>query len=624
MADADTLERLSRALGQVRAEYSNDDELYGRFALPLYVHRLFGITPSFLVGGRGTGKTTTLRSLAFRGQHRLSGSVDPASWGSIGGYWKAEPTVVSVFRGKGVDPEVWIQVFSHYLNLRLCSLVIDYAQWLLENGIEVTFDSRRIALFSHSCNLSRSADLAELRTNVDLAIVEIESKVNGRVSDLAKMPSSILGKPIEYLLGALDGLGVSLTKPFAFCIDEYENLNSDQQKLLNTLVKQVGGSPYTFKIGVRNKVAIERATMIDHQPLQDPADFTTVDIVTHLKEASFDDFAQEVVDQRLNSEGIERLALNELLPGLTLESEAEHLGAEALRSDLLKVLNSSRGVSRTEIEYVEQCSALDAAMMLRWSQSHSQHPIEVVRFAIASPVKWKNRMGNYGYALLFTIRERRIGDRKLYCGWRTYWQLADGNIRYMLRLVQEALRRHVEAGGLLTEPVSPDHQTRAAKRVGEITVRDLQGWSVHGAALTRLTIGLGGVFGALARSSALKTPEVVQFRVQYSGAQASEADVDAILGEAIGQGVLVDFVGNKEAADRGSPPEFDYQLHPVLAPTFSYSHRSKRRMTIPADELMALAQRDSAPAAFRRILSAHGHSETSPPDQLDLFAGLGA
>lgn len=623
MTDSGTLERLNRALGQVRAEYADDDELYGRFALPLYVHQLAGITPTFLVGGRGTGKTTTLRSLAFRGQHKLSNSTDPDDWESIGGYWKAEPTVVSVFRGKGVEAHTWIQVFAHYLNLRLSSLVVEYAEWLAANGQSVSIDSHAMALFARSCGLPSSTTLLDLRSSIEMAIADIEFRMNGKVSELAAMSASILGKPLEYLFRALDGLRVNLTKPFVFALDEYENLSADQQKLLNTLVKQVGNSPFTFKIGVRNKVAIERATLIDHQPLQDPADFATIDIVTRLKESGFSDFAEQVVSQRLKSEKLAHLPLDELLPSLHPSSEADLLGAESLRQRLIEDLEL-QGASSEELAFASSCSPVEAALLLRWAESHAESTLEVVRFALGSPTQWATRLGNYGHAVLFTIRHRSVGDRKYYTGWRTYWQLADGNVRYLLRLVQESLRRHVEDGAALSSPVSPVNQTRAAKRVGEITVRDLQGWSMHGAALTRLTIGLGGVFGALARSNALTTPEVVQFRVRYAGAAVSESSVDALLSEAVGQGVLVDFVGNKEAADRGAPPELDYQLHPVLAPTFSYSHRSKRRMTIQADDLMALAQRDTATAAFRRILAPHGDHERVPPDQLDLFAELGA
>ncbi|MEV4737576.1 hypothetical protein MRBLWO14_002470 [Microbacterium sp. LWO14-1.2] len=622
MTDSNVLEKLNRALGSVRAEYSDDDELYGRLALPVYVHQLAGITPTFLVGGRGTGKTTTLRALGFRGQHQLSGSVDPRDWESIGGYWKAEPTVVSVFRGKGIDSTTWERVFAHYLNLRLSSLVVEYAVWLASNGQAVDIDTHHMSMFSGSCGLKNAASLQSLQANIDMAIVEIESKVNGRVSELATLPTSILGKPIEYLFAALGGLQVSLSKPFVFCVDEYENLSADQQRLLNTLVKQVGGAPFTFKIGVRNKVAIERATMIEGQPLQDTADFATIDIVTRLKDAGFKKFAESVITRRLSSEGLAHLPLDQLLPGLTLDAEAELLGAEALKETLLHEVRSDGG-SEEEVAFAADRNLVEAALIVRWAELHSEQVIDVVRFALRWPSKWKTRVGNYNHAVLFTVRQRSVGERKYYTGWRTYRQLADGNIRYLLRLVQEALRRHVEEGAGLEEPVSPLSQTLAAKRVGEITVRDLQGWSTRGVALTRLTVGLGGLFGSLARSSALTTPEVVQFRVRYSGATVPEASVDALLAEAVGQGVLVDFVGNKEAAERGRPPELDYQLHPVLAPAFVYSHRSKRRLTIPADDLIALTQRETATAAFKRILSSSNDDGGAPPDQLDLFAGLG-
>lgn len=623
MTNTNLLEKLNRALGQVRAEYADDDELYGRYALPVYVHQLAGITPTFLVGGRGTGKTTTLRSLAFRGQQRLSGSTDPDKWESVGGYWKAEPTVVSVFRGKGVDSDLWIRIFAHYLNLRLCSLVLEYAEWLVANGRQVSIDPHSLRLFSTSAGLEAGTDLRMIHSGIELAIAEIEAKVNGNVSGLNSVHTSILGKPLEYLFRSLDGLKVSLSKPFVFCVDEYENLSADQQRLLNTLVKQVGGSsPFTFKIGVRNKVAIERATLIAHQPLQDPADFSTIDIVTRLKDTGFDEFAREVIDQRLDSEDITRLNLGELLPTLSPDEEAALLGGDALRHMLIDSLTQADADAEVQA-FAQACTLQEAALIFRWAESHGENPADTIRFALSQPTRWKTRVGNYGHAVLFTIRHRSVGERKYYTGWRTYWQLADGNIRYLLRLVQEALLRHVEDGKELDVPVDALNQTRAAKRVGEVTVRDLQGWSMHGAALTRLTVGLGGVFAALARSSALSTPEVVQFRVRYAGASASESEVDALLAEAIGQGVLVDFPGNKDAADRGAPPEVDYQLHPILAPSFGYSHRSKRRMTIRADDLMGLAQRETATAAFKRILGPNEGGASAPPNQLDLFAELG-
>lgn len=613
--ESELLEQVNRALGQVRAEYESDDELYRRFAAPLYFKQLLGITPAFLVGGRGTGKTTTLRSMSFGGQARISGSLSPSAWEVVGAYWKVEPNVVSVFRGKGVTEELWAQVFSHYLNLKLSSLVVDYAVWLMNSGHEIHVDEHRAELFCRSLNLNVCNDVTSLARGIDVAIVDVESKINGNISGLAASAMSVLGRPLDYLFAALRGLEVTRSRPFMFCLDEYENLSSYQQKLLNTLIKQVGGAPYTFKIGVRNTVAIDRSTQIEAQPLQDPADFKTVDIVVDLKDESFELFASTVLQQRLALIAHDAPEAAALLPGLSVEEESALLGAELVRNQLIEQLNDA-GVDRQDIEFAEGLSHFEACMVLRWAQSHNESPESVLRFARTQPKKWSVRVGNYGYAMLFTIRENRVGERKYYTGWKTYCQLADGNIRYMIRLVYEALRMHVIDGGNLDSPIAMLHQTRAASRVGETTIRDLQGWSRQGAALTRLSLGLGSIFGTLAREMAFATPEVNQFRVGYSGSTTPAENVDVLLGEAVGQGIIIGFDGDKNARRSGATREMDYQLHPVLAPYFIYSSRRKRRMTIGADDIIALTSRESAAPTIRKVLSGRGATPGRLPDQL--------
>jgi hypothetical protein len=614
------LERLNRALGQVRAEYESDDDLYRRFAPPLYFNQLVGIAPSFLVGGRGTGKTTTLRSMSFGGQARVHSSADPSRWDVIGSYWKVEPSVVSVFRGKGIDEDTWSQVFSHYLNLKLSSLVIEYAQWLERNDHVITLDLRKLTLFQRSINIDPVRDLNDLIESIDLSMVDVESKLNGNISALRDLRLSVLGKPLDYLFSAVSGLEVDRHRPFMFCLDEYENLSSYQQRLLNTLIKQVGTSPYTFKIGVRNQLAIERETLVDQQPLQEPADFATVDIVSDLKGESFEQFAMNVVGQRFALIDPNHDDPRQLLPSLSIEDEAALLGSARVKDELISDLESSPHVSDEELRFAQQMSDLHACMVAKWADSHKETRLEVLRYAMTDPRKWSIRVGNYSYAMLFAIRENRVGERKYYTGWRTYCQLADGNIRYMIRLVYEALRIHVIDGGTFDDPVSMTDQTRAAARVGDTTIRDLQGWSKQGAALTRLALGLGSIFGTLARELALATPEVDQFRVNYAGSDVSVTEVDALLGEAIGQGILLSFDGDKNARNSGATRELDYQLHPVLAPYFVYSARRKRRMTIKADDIMALTQRDRAASTVRGILAGRGAESTATSVQLNLLA----
>lgn len=616
---ASLLESITHAMGQVRAEYENDDDLYRRFSAPLYFHKLLGITPAFLIGGRGTGKTTTLRSMSYRGQARVSGSSDPGSWPVIGAYWKVEPSVVSAFKGRGVDEDTWTRVFSHYLNLRLSALVVDFARWADAHHSRISVDTHRITLFVRALHLAHVEDLDGLAREIDLALVDIESKLNGSISALSTSELSLLGRPLEHLFDALGTTGVKRERPFVFCLDEFENLVPYQKRIVNTLIKQVGSGPFTFKIGVRNTIAIDPSTLVDGQPLQDPADFTKVDIVADLKDESFEQFAATVVTQRLGLVPGSALPPSELLPAIAADDEAVLLGARDLKQQLLQDTKNSPDHTAEHLAFVEAATPLESALAVRWAESHGESVADLVRWAVENPAKWQTRVVNYGYATLFTIRTNRVGPRKYYAGWKTYCQMADGNIRYMIRLVHEALRLHVLSENTLDRMVSIADQTDAATRVGETTVRDLQGWSRQGADLTRLTLGLGSIFGSLAREAALSTPEVNQFRVGYSGSMASSLEVERLLGEAVGQGVLIGFDGDKNARRSGATPEMDYQLHPVLSAFFVYSPRSKRRMTLQADQIISLTKRETASNTVRKVLATRGASAKKLPDEITLF-----
>lgn len=602
-----TVDRINSIFGQVRAEYEGDESLYRRFTQPNYFKRLLGITPSFLVGGRGTGKTTTLRSMSYPGQRRIHASYDPKDWDVTGVYWKFEPSLVSVFSGKGVPDTVWASAFEHYLNLKLSSEVIRFAEYLMSQDHKVSVSQHHLDLFQRSMNLPHNSELATVSKSVDLAMVEIEAMINGGIRHLEGHRWSVAGLPLNYLFQALGNIGTSRESPFMFCLDEYENLSAMQQRILNTLIKQVGSTTYTFKIGVRNKVSIDRETRLEGQPIQDPSDFTTVDIASDLEGAAFEAFADQVIAGLLDSTG-DHTSPRKLLPSLEKNEEALLLGSEILFEELMTRL-TLEGASRDRLEAAARLPPLEQALVLRWSDHHRETPLEVLNFALEESIKWRNRVNNYGTAALYAIKEKRVGIRKYYTGWSTYCLMASGNIRYLVRLVHECLRLHVESGRDLRQPVLPEIQTRAAERIGESTIKDLQGWSKRGAELVRLTQSLGAVFREIAREKPLATPEVSQFRVAYSNLEdESTENVDKLLAEAEGQGVLISFDGDKNPRNAGATRQLDYQLHPVLSAYFTYSPRSKRRLTLPASHLLHFASREPSDKLVHKV-STNSNSE---------------
>src|SRR5436853_6535729 len=65
-------EQLSRLFGSYKAEWLRE-QLFDLFTEPAYFPELTTPRPCILVGGRGTGKTTVLRSLSYDGQYALTG-----------------------------------------------------------------------------------------------------------------------------------------------------------------------------------------------------------------------------------------------------------------------------------------------------------------------------------------------------------------------------------------------------------------------------------------------------------------------------------------------------------------------------------------------------------------------
>lgn len=145
-------------------------------------------------------------------------------------------------------------------------------------------------------------------------------------------------------------------------------------------------------------------------------------------------------------------------------------------------------------------SPLSAYLVDYWARSDGTSRRAALSEAIAQPAAWRVRLGNYSYAMLFTIRRGKSGLKKYYAGWSTIAHLADGNIRYLLNVVTLALESHVANGNQLDASVPASVQTEAAMEMGSNMVRELQGLDVRGAQLTRLALGLGRVFGCLQRT----------------------------------------------------------------------------------------------------------------------------
>lgn len=617
---SELLTELSLSLGQVRAEYTPDETIFATFSKPVYWGDLVGARPCVLVGGRGTGKTTTLRGLAYGGQYALKGR-DLDDWDSIGAYWRVDSMVVSAFSGRGLQDTDWTPAFAHYVNLRLVALFLGFVNWRMRTLQEATkIDPEALTLASIALHIEPSGSVETLQQSVRAEMARLEARLNGNTADLFSMEFSALGRPLAYLLGGVDSTDKFSRLPFTICVDEYENLKRYQQRVVNTLIKHVGDAPYTVNLGVRESDERSRETLAPGQFLTDPADYTTIDIVEHLKDQTFTKFAAQVCERRLLGTHFAGASLARMFPSLPLEQEAKLLGGDRERRTIRQAL-VRENIDETSLTFFDSMPLLSACLIGYWARAQGVALRAVLEEAVANESAWNQRVGNYSYALLFTLRKGKRGVKKYYAGWSTFCQLADGNIRLMLELVYHALRTHVSEGGPVGGPVAFETQTVAASEVGETTLRELQGQSGIGGQLTRLTLSLGRVFNVFAAAPEGHTPEVNQIRIEPPIGTGDPSDLATLIREALINGCLIAFAGNKQTLVSAQTKSPDYQLHPIFSPYFVYSHRRKRRIQITPEQVLALSSEGAARAINTIILNGRRRVQELP-EQLEFYSGF--
>lgn len=621
-------ERLSQLFGSYKAEWLRE-HIFDLFTEPAYFPELTTARPCVLLGGRGTGKTTVLRGLSYEGQFALTGRDRSkiADWPFYGLYYKVNTNRVTALRGAELTETQWIKVFAHYFNLLCSDLIVRFLQWYrLQTPADVIIPIESCQLISRSLNVEPAQNLRDLGARIKAALVDFEAFVNNIADDTKTLAMSMQGAPIDTLLEALSEHRHFSGKQFFFLIDEYENFEDYQQQVVNTLIKH-SGKMYTFKVGIRELGWRRRTTLNENEQLISPADYVRINIAEKLDRDRFAAFATAVCNERLaklSTDSARQLPdISSVFIGLTEEEEALKLGVREKMAEFLLELHDA-GVESATIEAASQLPPLEAYLIQAWAQASQHSAASELADYWGNLSAWKTRYSNYNHSLLYTLKRGKRGIRKYYCGWTVLLQLAAGNIRYILELVDNALLLHLRDGGQMGGEVSPETQTIAAQQVGRKNLAELEGLSVHGAQLTKLLLGLGRIFQIMAGDAIGHTPELNQFHLESTSPGCSEVTSEEqtralqLLDSAVMHLALVRSRGNKPT-DETDTREYDYMVHPIYSAFFVFSYRKKRKMLLSERELLRIIQ--SPKEAIRAILERqHRRDDEDLPQQTLPFA----
>ncbi|MDR6830836.1 hypothetical protein J2X48_004620 [Bosea sp. BE271] len=615
--DIDNAATITDPFGIYRAEWLND-ALFKLFTKPTYYPELETPRPCVLVGGRGTGKTTVLRCLSYEGRFELEkhNSATISNWPYYGFYYRVNTNRVTAFRGEELSDRQWERVFAHYLNLVFCGQVAEFLGWYCDQLPDSeTLSASVCSDLAADLYLEESTNQAQLIRGIARGRRRFEAFLNNLDPD--NIPQlSLQGQPVDDLCNAVLSLPQFKGKNLFFIVDELENLLDYQQIVLNTLIKHCGPN-YTFKIGVRDLGWRKRSTLNENEQLISPADYERIDIEQRMEGDQFAKFAAEVCNLRaaVSADFPSGLDIARILPSLSAEEEGELLG---IKEHAAKIVRQVQRDCPDWASDAKSMAPLDLSFVDFWARSQKLPMSSVFRERQRDSKIWQDRLGNYKFPLLFTLKRRKPGIRKYYAGWRTFTLMAGGNIRYLLELVGQALLlQKQESRDSSGEPISPELQTRAASLVGRKNLSELEGLSVHGAQLTKLLLGLGRVFEVLASEPEGHTPEVTQFALPEDTPLGA---AEPLLTAAVMHLALVRTVANKrmDLDLKG----YDYAVHPIYSAFFVFSYRRKRKLRITPNQLVQLVKEPRS--GIREILTQNNRSEDDQPlpDQLRLFEGF--
>lgn len=601
--------------GSFRAEWLRKDDIYRLFSEPAYFAHLLGNKSCVLMGGRGSGKTTVLRCLSYEGQYEL-GKQEWATPTHVGVYYRVNTNIVTAFDGPEVEPQEWRRIFGHFLNLTICGELAKYLAWYQEK-IEccdlsnLSFESIGLAL-----GVEKVADLSQLMDKIAGALILLQVYINNLGGERPKI--SQLQFPITQFVDELKKVPGHENTAFHIIFDEYENLLDDQQRIVNTLIKHSGDNCY-FKIGVRELGWRVHTTLNDFESLISPADYELI----HIEDRLIDDFAgfaHKVCESRLHSNEVVRgncLPLNRMLPALSTLEEADKLGVERRVAQVQKDLSewypeniSSNSLPDFPLYVFYQLNREDLEKTLSDIKDYSNHKQRAL-----------NKYQNHAHAFLFTLADKGSEISKYYCGHVTFARIANRNIRFYMQLVHESIVQQISVDKDLSEQIDCKNQTIAAQRVGLRYLRELEGATARGSHLSKLILGFGRYFQILAANPIGAAPECNQFYLKEIEDTLSNdvcLEAEQLLTEAVMHLALIRAPGTKLAAEADTR-SWDYSLHPIFSPYFTYSSRRKRKTAIMDSDLISMTK--SPQTTIKKLLGETRQylADAELPKQMSMF-----
>lgn len=431
--------------------------------------------PTFIEGGRGSGKTMLLKSVRapfITSINKVKSFNDPKI-PYFGIYLRASRATYSLFEESDeIDSSESKIIFIDQLILRLGQSILSELKDCRKNNTPVIDDAIEETI---SKNMSRTLRLPE----VTYTFEDTEFSIREQISQITDYVRNKIRKTTTgYNVKGLDQetLDFMCRKVIAaipelqnryicFLIDEYENFNENQKIVLNTLVKFNEGTSYTFKIAAK-KTAFNVSQTLEEQPLQVIDDYEEVDM----------DFDLSKPDQKKRFEN----HVIKICEKIMKEAKFENC-------DIKEILEDRGEYFRTNSKTIEGYSKEQILKEIKSLYYSNKKPWNGL-----TPKQLDYLYSHYGVSAEYRLLKNKP---KSYAGFDDFVTFSSGNLRIFVELCGLAyifaIRDNVEPKK--GDKIPLKNQTKAIAEISDYHLWDIQDIPVVGRAIQKFVNDLGDI-----------------------------------------------------------------------------------------------------------------------------------
>lgn len=558
--------------------------------------------PIIFMGGRGTGKTMLLKYFSYSVQKDEAKKKNKTIFrhlkdrGGIGFYLRFDIPNLNSFKGKVLEQDKWNAIFAHYFGLQVCKLYLDVIIETYNSGeisdVDIknfVFEASKLIAGNHIITtiedlhfyvVSQIRDVNHFKNKIAFSNIDFNAPIIFSAEDLCFNLAYIVKKTIDNFS--------NLT--FAILIDEYENYDKHQQRIINTLIKfaQYG---VTFRVGMRLEGFHTFDTISSSEHLKETRDYSkyTFDdyLISKNNEVKYQRFLCSVAKKRLESVPyFNNNKMTDITRFLGLsespEEEAKEIVKDNMNFEILKTRYNLANVDNIKEDILYPNNPLIELLNFVWlmrakSPKYIKKAMNDYLNQVNSDEAKKYRddyINKYKLSLVFLLSHFYGRDKKYY-SFNTFSRLSSGIVGLFIELCKRSFQYayFADPEKLIHEgKIDSNIQNKAAVEFANSQLDDIKRISQYGDNIYRLAKNLGNIFREYHIDSHIRYPETTQFA--FDSTTFDDLEIKECFEKAIEWSVIQKKLELQQGSI-GQKKESVYTLNKIYSPAFKISYRTR-------------------------------------------------